>query len=234
MTIAGRALQLGVAALAVAWCLASTAHAQREDGPRATDRHRTIVGGGLGGRWSNDDTSVPWPSFREWYAYATPQLTYFVRDGIGIGLSLGAMYGNEQVRSYWLDLELRDVQVYGGISTTLELPLGRRTSVLAIPSLSYVRTWRRVGSWIDKSPSTFPGRNIQNQTVLAQSRADFEYDTHALRGSLILLLVVHASDAVLVGFGPEVWIDRALGELTEFRRETLISVGASTWLGLSF
>lgn len=124
--------------------MASTALAEREGGPRATDRNRTIVSGGLGGRWSNDDNTVPWPSFREWYAYATPQLTYFVKDGISFGLS------------------------------------------------------RRVADW----------------TALTIHRA-------CLR---------RGADR----FGPEGWVDRALGNVNEPRLDTLISGGASTWLGLSF
>ncbi len=45
---------------------------------------------------------------------------------------------------------------------------------------------------------------------------------------------MHASDAVLIGLGPELRVDHSLAGQLESRLDTLISIGVSTWLGLSF
>ncbi len=196
---------------------------------RATDQGRTMIGGGLGGYWSNDEAAADWPSFRQWFAYATPELTYFIHDGFGLGLSLGGMYGVNAPRA---GLQVKETQYFTGILANWELRLGPRTGLMVIAKLGYVRSWQRVdwkGSAYDVSA---PGQNIQSRTALAA--LNLEYDRHSVRGSLLLPLVFHASEAVVMGFGPELWSEQWLGEDEGTKRNTVISIGVTSWLGFSF
>lgn len=68
------------------------ASAQASDPSHLTSRGRVMVGGSVGGHWSNDDVAEPWQLYDKWRLYARPSATLFVRDHIGIGASLGSAF----------------------------------------------------------------------------------------------------------------------------------------------
>ena len=209
-------------------------HADDEHDGRATDRGRKMIGGSLGAAWSNDSSDVPWPSFRTWDVYLAPDLTYFVRDGVGIGGYVGGSYGYEHSPSGAFEYAVRDVQTSFGLSALFELPLGTHTSLLAITRAGYGRRWVRLVDSEYEGDVNAPGRNIrENQTLLAFKEA-IEYDTHTLRAALILPFAFHLSDAVLLGLGPDAWVEQLFGQSARNTPRTLFSVGVSSWLGYSF
>lgn len=194
-----------------------------------------MLGGGLGALWSHDDTAGPWPHRWDLQAYVIPALTYFVRDGIGIGVLLGGLYGTQHVEG-GLTYDIREYEAWAGLVGIFELPLGPRTGLFTVVRLSYVGAWHR----IKNSKSVYlntnaQGRNFQEGTPLADQKLD--YDTYLLRPSLHLPLVIHASSPIALGFGPELWVDYLLSTNAGrgiARPSVRYSVGASSWVGVSF
>jgi len=216
-------------------CLALPASAEEAKAARATDRGQWLIGGGLGAFWSNDDTGVPWPHLVEWSAHANPSATYFFRDRIGVGPTVGGWFGRERFGRSGYELHLREHQVSVGIQSVLELPLGAKVGLVALTEVSYVRAWR---NWKLTDRTNVQGRGLQQQTVLANEASDF--DAHLLRATLFLPLSFHASQAVVLGFGPALWYDHVLSreperDWTSFGRELGgFYLGASSWIGVAF
>lgn len=200
-----------------------------------------MVGGGLGALWSHDDVAAPWPQATERQAYATPGVTYFVRDGIGVGLTLGGLFGGQQGRGSGASYDVREYETSVGLGGVFELPLGPRTGLLAIVRVSYVREWRRLKDFHNEAGYlnvNAQGRTLQTQTALANPGANVNYDAHVLRPSLFVPVVFHVSPSVALGFGPELWVDWLLAStwkgVADWGPSSRYSLGASSWIGVSF
>ncbi|MDB4985196.1 MAG: hypothetical protein JWN04_374 [Myxococcaceae bacterium] len=230
----GRASTL---ALAIALSLCSTVRAQDAAHlrmPRLSDRGRQMVDGSLGGSWSNerepgfDDRS---PRYSVWLQ---PSWVYFIRDRIGLGAYLGyrlsrvstgydsqlyrqAREGTTSARLY----SPLNHDLSAGITAAVEVFVLGRLSLYARPYLGLSVLWR-----------AFSYSNLDPGHPEAHVRSPFgfhvEHD-HELRAQLgvRLPLVYQLSNAVGLGFGPDLLWENLAGDFNALR------LGVSSWLALS-
>ena len=230
------------------------AHAQTEGTAKLTDRGRIMLGGVIGGHWSNTPSRSA-PSQRPpWEAYAQPSVTYFVANRVGLGLSVGGSFGQRdqtfrmRLSGSWA-AKARDYELWAGPDATLELPLVDKLSLLALPGVYYMRAWRRLRQ------RAFQASDGDGYIEPASTLDIFEYDAQFLRFALRLPLVFHLSPSVAVGLGPALWWDLFLSQDPRGSRipslsppsplgafptqvdpypRTRLIVGLSSWLGGSF
>lgn len=225
-----------VTVLPLLWMLDGS-HAHAEDAPRVTDQGHIMIGGGLGGSWSNDQSRSPWPHFQQWSAHANPSLSYFLRDHVGLGVSLGGALGRDRFETLGYELRLREHQAFVGVHALFEWLFSERFGVWAIPQVAFVRVWRN-WSLSEPNPVQAQGRNLQGQTIVALIGDDF--DARVLRLSVVLPFVFHASPVVVLGFGPELTYDQLLSrdpdtDWSAFERDLSgLYLGASSWIGVAF
>src|SRR5688572_20974283 len=90
-----RSVLLGLSLLRLLFT-ASQARAEPAQPPRSLfQQSRVLVGGSITGHWSND-TSV-YGAMTRWQVYGYPSASYFVRDQIGVGLTLGGGASHREV-----------------------------------------------------------------------------------------------------------------------------------------
>jgi hypothetical protein len=223
-----------VLALLVTSC-AATATAQRspETPPEApkpehlTSRHRLMVSGAIGGYWSSD-RSASYGSYPDWAVYARPSLAYFVRDRIGVGVSIsggtsrhdGLLEVTRPRYRFWCIHVVRPaakqarehlLRAARGLLRAVDRPFPHRAR-RASPGE------QRVGA---------QGAVFQQPLVAGYFGPDRR---RFLRFALSIPVVFHVSDNVGLALGPDLWFDVMLrGE-----RYTRTQVGASTTIYVCF
>lgn len=190
-----------------------------------TSRGRLLGSGAIGGSWSGSGSS---PSRSQSYrVYASPALIYFVRDRLGVGLTVGGSVG----KSLGVTSSRRASDFFIGVLAAFDLPISDQVSVLLQPAFHYVNQWNEDSvSRPEQPPSliTFPD-SLHMQIV---------------RPALALQLVVRISPYVGFVFGPDFWADiivddgglRRIQAMLTGKKQTYMraQLGLSAGLLLSF
>jgi hypothetical protein len=238
----------------------SLAAGQDASPARFSDRGRVMVGGDIGGRWSNDDANAPWPTYSAWSVYGWPSLTYFLADRVGLGFFGGGGVSGGRMTTCCVRAQYRTSQVLVGPRAVLEVPLGPRAGLLFVPLLGYGFERRKIVDWSHMGffGASAQGASFQQQSPLLHPADSLKYKAHYLRAGLSIPLVFSVSSSVAIGFGPDAWVDVFVkqdpdreyvtrdgpgvspglsdGPVTEERAypRTRMQFGASTWIGASF
>jgi hypothetical protein len=151
---------------------------------RLTDRGRWLIAGSVNGAWAYGGAHG-FGSPKHWFVQGSPQVSYFVRDRIGVGLSVQGGIGD----GIWGSYRARSSSLGAGISGAFELPLSGRLGLLLRPFLGYHQQWRSLSA-----RRAAPGLVKQQQLG-------------ALRLELGMELLVHLTEHVALAAGPDIFFD---------------------------
>ncbi len=190
-----------------------------------TSRGRLLGSGVIGGEWSGSGgLPTRGESFR---VYGAPALIYFLRDRLGVGLTLGGGIS----KSLSVANSRRASDFFIGVLAAFDLPLSDQLSVLLQPAFHYVNQWN------DSS---------EPETEAPPSLITFPDSLHLqiVRPALSLQLVVRVSPYVGFVFGPDFWADiivddgglRRIQAMLTDKKQTYMraQLGLSAGLLLSF
>lgn len=181
----------GLAVLATLAALSSpsisVAQSYDANSRRLTDRGRWLIAGSVNGAWGYGGAHG-FGSPKRWFVQGSPQVSYFVRDRIGVGISVQGGIGD----GIWGDYRARSSSLGAGVSGAFELPLSVRLGLLLRPFLGYHQQWRSLSTRREA-----PGMVKQQQLG-------------ALRLELGMELLVHLTEHVALAAGPAVFVEALL------------------------